>query len=29
MNTDTLFLLLIFLEYVQLFLVNNVDEGCE
>ena len=29
MNADTLVLLLIFLEYVLLFLDDNVDEECE
>ena len=29
MNTETLVLLLIFLEYVLLFLDDNVDEECE
>ena len=29
MNTDTLVLSLIFLEYVLLFLDDNMDEVCE
>ena len=29
MNSDTLVLLLIFLEYVLLFLDDSVDEECE
>ena len=29
MNTDALVLLLIFLEYVLLFLDDNMDEECE
>ena len=29
MNTDTLFLFSYFLEYVLLFLEDNVDEECE
>ena len=29
MNTNTIVLLLIFLEYVLLFLDDNIDEGSE
>ena len=29
MNTDTLFLSLIFLEYFQLYLDDNINEECE